>query len=272
MKWVQQLRERLPETERPSWLAQGAMSACMPLGDLLPDSVYYPASGLDGDPLLYLGHHFWSFIYVDYGLGHETVVNCFASGRFWGYRVVGQRTVDEKELGTSRGGPDLSGSTARGARPDLRRETQTSFCEWLLLERSYGDDRPPELMSLLFLGGEGVTAYQRLYTAQGFRPACVAIIQPGGPPQGASSLPCDNWTYFPDPHGVLAEVVEQNPAGTPRFLLYGGRGRPEYYRTACWPAYRSLVTGPLEKTRGQPFPCARDHREGAISIWERAEP
>ena len=61
--------DRLPEVRRPEWLRGSLLGRTLPVVDLLYESVYYPASGLDGDPMMHLGHHFWSYIYADYGYG-----------------------------------------------------------------------------------------------------------------------------------------------------------------------------------------------------------
>ena len=63
--------EQLPRACRSEWLSRvdpaTIQDADFPLDDILRDSLYYPASGFDGDPVRYLAGNVLSFVYVDYG-------------------------------------------------------------------------------------------------------------------------------------------------------------------------------------------------------------
>jgi len=164
-------------------------------------------------------------------LGGEIEIGCRSARR--SLRPLPGVTVDEND-------PDI----AEVRRPTAEHTEQCGDCRgWVAAGM------------LLFLGAEGVAAYEELYTARRAVPACLAIIQPGGPPQGPSALPIENWTYFPAPDGALARVVEQNPAGVPQFLLCGGSGQrnvqliTQSAPVACWPAYRSSVASYLPRSR-----------------------
>lgn len=254
----------LPEIQRPAWLTGGALDARIRVQDLLHDSVFYPASGLDSDPLRLLGHHFWSFIYADYGLGPESVQSALGADKFGGYRLLGQWSVTEDELPLARWNSESAGYLEGGNNIEARERATPPFAEWALLERDYGPDMPQELMSLLFVGADGVTLFQKLYLQNGAAPACVAIIQPG------DGMGDQNWTNFKDPNAYLAQAILKNPAGSPRFLLFGGNGRAEWYKEACWPSYDRCLAWPL--ARDEPpsavHPFGRP-REGAMSLWER---
>ena len=97
---------RLPEKSVPDWLAKISQSTItidpFPLTQLLEDSLYYPSSGFDRDPVKYLSGNILSFIYVDYGRSHDEFENEIIKRGFRGYEYVATRSVTEQEL-TPRG-------------------------------------------------------------------------------------------------------------------------------------------------------------------------
>ena len=97
---------RLPEKSVPDWLAKISQSTItidpFPLTQLLEDSLYYPSSRFDRDPVKYLSGNILSFIYVDYGRSHDEFENEIIKRGFRGYECVATRSVTEQEL-TPRG-------------------------------------------------------------------------------------------------------------------------------------------------------------------------
>ena len=97
---------RLSEKSVPDWLAKISQSTItidpFPLTQLLEDSLYYPSSGFDRDPVKYLSGNILSFIYVDYGRSHDEFENEIIKQGFRGYECVATRSVTEQEL-TPRG-------------------------------------------------------------------------------------------------------------------------------------------------------------------------
>ena len=97
---------QLPEKSVPDWLAGISQSTItidpFPLTQLLEDSLYYPSSGFDRDPVKYLSGNILSFIYVDYGRSHDEFENEIIKRGFRGYECVATRSVTEQEL-TPRG-------------------------------------------------------------------------------------------------------------------------------------------------------------------------
>lgn len=67
--------QQLPEIATPNWLSQLSSETILgtpfPLHELLRDSLYYPSSAFDGDPIRHLAGNFLSFIYVDYGVSQD---------------------------------------------------------------------------------------------------------------------------------------------------------------------------------------------------------
>jgi len=115
------------------------------------------------------------------------------------------------------------------------------FALWAVFVRTpdFGADHGPERFSLLYIGGDGVATFQAPYHGNRAAPVAVAIIQPGTGFGG-------NWTDFEDPDRVFARSVRENPADVPDLLLFGGFGRPDFYREPCWPDYghQVAVLGP----------------------------
>ena len=221
------------EQEQNTWLSHVDPEAIrdieLPLDSILQDSLYYPASGFDGDPIRYLAGNLFSFVYVDYGQGREDLDN---TPGFRGYRVIAEKT----ELVPRGYTYSFTPSPTDGDPSKYRGWMQEPFCSWIILERR--PERParhgPDRFSLLYLCADGVAAFQALYTSNSKFPACVAIIQPGTGFGG-------NWTDFRDPTRIFARSVLQNPAGKPRILLYGGIGPGDGYDQPCWPDYSQMI-------------------------------
>lgn len=239
----------------PLWLSrlttESIQNGPFPLREILQSSLYYPASGFDGDPVKYLTGDIHSFVYVDYGDEEEAFERALQTEGFKGYRLLGKRAVPEKTLLPRNWDPDVLPPEYR--LPDEFPEAYgTPFCTWIVLERlpGFDDEHGPARFSLLYWSHEGVSAFLKLYFFRGITPRAVAIIQPGYGFGG-------NWTAFADPNEILARVVLNNPAGQPKILLFGGHGRRNYYREPCWPDYRRCL-GFLPKAGG-----------GSIGIWER---
>ncbi len=231
----------------PTWLADATDPlGYLPIRDVLTDSVYYPACGFDCNPVRYLAGNFSSFVYVDYGVGREALIENIHG--FRGYRVAARRDVTEREL-TPDGWTPQPPQCADG-NPQVRTDwVKAPFGVWAIQERAegYGPEHGPERFSLLYIGGDGVATFQALYLGNRVAPAVVAVIQPGHGFGG-------NWTNFEDPDRLFARSVLGNPAGVPEYLLFGGRGNEKFYRSPCWPAYPQLV---------------RVLRHGRLRLWRR---
>jgi hypothetical protein len=225
--------------QEPDWLADidqdNIKSRSLPLDELLQESLYYPASGFDGSPIRRLAGNVFSFVYVDYGMEREALMNALESPGFHGYKLLARRDVAQHELPPRpwRLPPLLPQD---GDPWKFRDYTKEPFCVWAVFERSgeMPDSHGPRRFSLLYLCADGVAAFQALYVANAMKPKIVAIIQPG---HGFGR----NWTDFTDPQQVLARTVLGNPAGRPQALLHGGSGGRDFYRESCWPDYPGLL-------------------------------
>jgi hypothetical protein len=246
---------KLPEIPAPSWLTNLSSTTVMnepfPLHELLNDSLYYPSSGFDGDPVRHLAGNILSFIYVDYGHSHDEFMSALITPGFSGYDLVAARSVSEREL-TPHGWHPTPPTRSDGEPSRYRNWTKKPFCSWSLFQRR--DDAPishgPSRFSLLYLCADGVAAFQALYVANSAFPKAVAVVQPGHAFGG-------NWTDYTSPEQIFARSVLGNPSGQPEILLYGGIGRRDFYRQPCWPDYQTQVCF-VDKAGG-----------GSIGVWSK---
>ncbi len=219
----------------PDWLLQMDGTEKVPIRELLQGSLYYPASGDDGDPVKSLGGLVHSFVFVDYGIEHDSMMNFLHDDLrgFRGYSLVGCRNVTEAEL-TPNGWRPAPPRDSDGSPESKRRFVKEPYAIWSIHQRKSDrdDEYGPKRFSLLNICADGIATYQALYRENECVPEVVAIIQPGEAFGG-------NWTNFKDPSKALGREVLQNPYGTPRFLLYGGMSGG--YRPSCWPRYSELI-------------------------------
>ncbi len=210
-------------------------SGKLPLRDLLQNSLYYPSCGIDGGVIKdcnTLGRTFEinSFVYSDYTTGAEAFNT--EQNTFLGYHILGSRSVKMHEL--------IPNGWKKEYPPHINlddylryKDRWKVFSIWTVYERddNRGDEHGPKRFSLLYIGGEGVATYQALYWSNKTKPKALAIVQPGT----GFGL---NWTDFRSENGPLAWVVNNNPAGKPQIIYYGGYGND--YNDFNWEGYNEI--------------------------------
>jgi hypothetical protein len=239
-----------------TWLeeltAETLLTVEFPIQAILKDSLYYPASGFDGDPIKHLLGTFMSYIYVDYARSHELLMQEIRGRGFKGYRMLGWRAVTRSEL-VPHGWTPQYPTRADGNPRSGYCWAKPPFCDWLVFEllpempKDYG----PSRFSLLFVGGDGVATFQALYLGNHAFPRGVAIIQDG---YGFGF----NWTSFRDRSRIFARSVMESPYGQPEVLLNGGWSDLSAYKDPIWPEYTKQLIQ-FRKTRG-----------GAYVAWRRS--
>lgn len=171
---------RLPRVKNPAWLtklsADSIENGPFPLDRILQGSLYYPASGLDGDPVRYLSRSVQSFVYADYGRERDEFMRALHGPEFLGYEVLAMGEIGEAEI-APHGWHRPPGAACDGEPSDVK----PPFFVWVVMQRP--DDFPanygPRRFSLLYLCIDGVAAFQTLYVERGISPKAIAIIQPG---------------------------------------------------------------------------------------------
>jgi hypothetical protein len=225
----------------PDWLSEICLvepedleSYNFQLNKILQNSLFYPASGLDGRPVQFLAGFVHSFIYVDYGMERNTVVSALRDKGFSGYRLAGRKSLNEFDLAPAGWSPVIPSAY----QPDIanfdRMRTggfvKSGFADWYVFDREphFGEDHGPARFSLIYICGDGVATYQAIYCRQKVAPEILAIVQPGTGFGG-------NYTDFRDPNGLLAwTVLSANGDRIPQYLVYGGLLLD--YHQACWHA------------------------------------
>ena len=196
------------------------ISQPIPIANILTDSFYYPSCGFDGGIVKDCNtkardFNIQSFIYSDYATGQEAFEKM--QNTFVGYQILGSRNVTQAELTPSGWQPHLPPNFNKNEYLQYKEEWKKPFANWTVYERN--EDKTelhgPKRFSVLYIGGEGVATFQALYWTHKISPKAIAIIQPGT----AFGL---NWTNFTKKDGHLAWAVNNNPAGLPNYIYYGG--------------------------------------------------
>ena len=208
----------LPILAQPEWLreiVQGKTPGRFPLRDLLRDSLYYPASGVNGTPIKFLVGNVYSFIYTDILTTKEEYLRDLRVNPPLGYELV-----YEREIGTAEVAPDsfvpLPFEITIEERANLEKLQQgvEPFGHWSIW-RSLDSD---QAFSLFFLRGEINAVFQGLYVLNNEKPKYLAIIQPGH----ADGILA--WEDIRSDTSHFHELVMNNPAGAPEYLISGNAG------------------------------------------------
>ena len=235
--------KNLPSAPIPDWLDQITPDTIrnhqFPLKKILTNSLYYPCSRFDGDPVKHLGGHILSFVYVDFGARKELSIEKIEEG-FRGYRILEKRNVKKHEL-TPNGWRPIRTPQLENFNIEAYLEyVRKPYCIWSVFERKKGFTKHhgPFRFSLLYLCADGAAAFDALYINNTITPKAVAVIQPG-------HLGDNNSGNFIEREGFFAQLIlDDNPSGQPDILLYGGwwstiiyPNWPNYECEPCWPEY-----------------------------------
>ncbi len=183
------MRPEIERLEMPNWLNSDKF--LFDINNVLFESLYYPCSGFDGEPIKYFMGNVFSFIYVDYGYSRQVFHNILETHGVKGYHVIHSQLISENELTPK--GWNIVISPDKDEILNLTNSLhyiKEPFCEWLIFERNndLDDSHNPKRFSLLYLCADGSSSYQALYLSNKVKPRIVTIIQPG-----SVGL---NWTIF----------------------------------------------------------------------------
>lgn len=197
--------------------------------DILEDSVYYPASGIDATPVEVFGNKYCSFINVDYSMSYDDVRRSMEFDfNPVGYKLIGIKDVALEEL-TPNG---QNYSQIKFNEHELKRLKDHQFINdlyysfassayaiWAVYElenESANTNVKAKRFSLLHIRGEGCETFKQLYYHNKKNPKAIAIINPG---EGYG----DNWTKFTDYkyrfYQSIRNNVDNNGADMPEYML-----------------------------------------------------
>ncbi len=77
---------------------QGIETEAFPLHEVLENSLYYPASGLDGSPIRHWSIGVNSFVYADMSVTKASYEEALAHGAFRGYQVLASKQLHPTDL------------------------------------------------------------------------------------------------------------------------------------------------------------------------------
>ncbi|MCC5813350.1 MAG: hypothetical protein JJT78_01220 [Leptospira sp.] len=220
----------------PNWLTKEEFS--FDVEEILKDSLYYPSSEFDGNPIKYFMGNVYSFVYVDYGVSREKLLEKLDTNGIYGYHIIHQESIKVNQLKSSTYRKiDLpEPEDMRRLRIHFKNHVQPPFCEWLVFERNSDKTERfnPKRFSLLYLCAEGVASYQEMYVRNRIKPKIIAIIQPG---HGFGT----NWTDFTDRNQIFAKSVFHDTNLLPDYLINGGWGPPKFHIDPIWEEYSKRI-------------------------------
>ena len=223
-----------------------------PVQELLNGCLYYPSAGLDGNVVRLFSKHVQSFVFVDYAQGKEALMAEIAN--FSGYEILAERAMRMEELIPNGWMPQTPPGVNAQSYLRYKEQFKQPFGRWAVYKRKdrYSEFHGPEYFSLLYLGGEGVASYQALFQSNNLRPSILAIIQPG-------HAFGNGWTGYHYTDEAMYWVANQNPAGLPETILYGGYG--DEYDDLEWDGYQM-------KEKIEPYYQPKGN--GCLRVWQRS--
>ncbi len=193
----------------------------IPMKELLKDSVYYPACYSDGRPIKYC-NTIWrklgvnSFVYCDFAMSEDKAIHQL--GTINGYHILAHRSLAKNEYIPEGWRLELTGRNRHGYSDTFLGNARDfpPYAHWAVFERNPGKGilHGPERISLLYVGGEGLAAFQQLYCHNHIAPKMLCFIQCWGGFAG-------NWTDFTDPDAAFAATLRHHPECTPERVCLG---------------------------------------------------
>jgi hypothetical protein len=183
--------------------------------------VYYPGSGTDGQPVKLFGstHAAHSFVYADYGVGQSDIETQLADPArcFRGYHTLSRVRVGEWDLTPCGWIPhvraaDIPPNAHCFSRP-------RGFGYFVILERDpeLGDSHGGPRLAVLFLGADGIAAYDALFCqADSPAPPFAVVLQDHG----------FGGNYHRFGQGGLVETIARQCHAYPPWLLVAANTRP----------------------------------------------
>jgi hypothetical protein len=209
-------KKQLYQKPFPIWLSTLESLDVIPVKDLLSDSVYYPASYFDWQPIQAFAGFSYSFIYVDPAIKESDIPEID------GYEKIYSRKVRSGEVSFNSYSA-LNATETDGSLRTLNNKFISPFSDkenylgiWSIYEKTSGSNwGNPDRISVLLIPAEGIDTYQALYYSNNTKPALIFMV----------ASVWGNWTEFEKIDGFFNRVVLSNPAGHPDFLVSQERSR-----------------------------------------------
>lgn len=217
-----------------------------PLEKVVDESLYYPASGIDGSPIRHWGLGVNSFIYVDWLTDRVSLLSEIQKANaFKGYGLLAYRDLSRSDLTPIGWIPQrpnsLDSQLYKINMQSAMHDKSGPFAIWAIFERlpEFTDQHGPSRFSFINIRGEACATYQAIYVANNVLPKIVTNIRPGTGFGG-------NFNNFEE---VFMETMLMHQQGLPRHLLsWHSVGNPSNYFSDT---YEVIVEGPFSKD-GEP--------------------
>lgn len=185
--------------------------------EILNNSIFYPASGIDGTAIKLMHKFSKSFVHVDYSMSKDQLYNALENDLILpGYQLIGSKEIDMHELNPSGDQPELTFTPHEKNRLKMdfihqrfKGEMVQPFALWSVFEWDESQENtvvnPPKYkqISLLHIAGEAAITFEILYRQNKINPKGVVLIDTA---EGIG----DNWTEFTNPNARLFQSIQQN--------------------------------------------------------------
>jgi hypothetical protein len=142
--------------------------------------VYYPGSGTDRQPVKLFGstHSAHCFVYADYGVDRPTVEAELEhpGHRFRGYHTVARVNLTERDFSPRGWTPHVGPAEVARERYPSALASAFGFLEVLERDQERDDGHGARRLAILFLGADGIAAYDALFCQEDSVSAPFALV------------------------------------------------------------------------------------------------
>ena len=230
----------------PQWLCNYPNGGKVSFSDIMSSRVgFYPGSRFDGT-LMRIGnksHAVHSFIYVDYGVRKDDLVNNLLEPRsIYGYHSIGRIEWKEKDIMPNGQYPLNVYMRPRSAAPLIKDEQPYCFTEIMERDEDRGDNWGAKRFAVTFLFADGIATYYQVFCRE-YRKA--------------------PWLFLLKDHGFGGNYDRYGRGGLLDAIIRHNGIRPNYVlqanNTPLWNGY-GLVDGVL--------PEQGDSDNCTIQLWQ----
>ena len=170
----------------PAWLEQFNNGKAFPRQQFFASRiVYYPGSGTDGHPVKLFGstNSAHCFVYADYGVEQNAVKTELEhpTHRFRGYQTLARLDLTELDLLPRGWTPHIDSPEVAQDRYRVVTARPFGFLEVLEREQEFDDNHAPCRLAILFLGADGIAAYDALFCQRdSVSPPFAVVVQDHG--------------------------------------------------------------------------------------------
>lgn len=198
--------------------------------------VYYPGAGDDGQPVhLFAGtQSAHVFLYVDYLLKKEELLQQLDESGFAGYHVLGMVEYSEHDLTPNRWRPHLTMDEVRNANPNRFAHAEP-YCLLKVFERDGGldDAHGAERFAVIFLCGDGIASYDAIFGGKNVPPPFAVVLQDHG----------FGGNYDKFGAGGLMEKIAERSHCYPEYLLVATEGTEQWNGFEALPGLSAVKGG-----------------------------